>query len=229
VTSPDPLLRGLTWGELAAHRRPLRLKRNRHFRGEVRDLQAAASAAAAELGCAVRTLRDELGRRNRYVWLQFADGSVPLGSPCPRCVGRELERTHDHFGTCLACGARLILTARLAEPEVVDEPTARPPDRRRLSGWSDVELVRDDGACDETAERWWGRGVDGQGVTMLLQVEYTLEEGRRVPDPDVEGEDLHRVRFWKLGALQRAARLGVLDEWPGAAARDGNPDEELQL
>ncbi len=209
-----PLLRGLTWDGLAADTRPQRLKHGKHFAGEPRELEAAAVAAAQARGQAVRTLRDELGRRTRYVWLQFAHASVPLGDPCPVCDGTRLLRTTEHFATCERCGSRLLLTAPRPAPGSAGARASAHVRRRHLSGYTDVELVREDWACNETAERFWGRGHNADGVAMLLQVEYPLRDGKRIPDPEAEGEHLHTVRFWRLSALQRAARMGMLDDWP---------------
>lgn len=218
MTPADPALRGeLSWERLADDHRPRRLKRGKHFTGEPRDLQAAASHAASAMGRAVRTFRDELGHRNRYVWVQFADVEVELGAPCARCGHTELDRTHRHFGACPRCGARLLFVARREKPARRSPPA---PERPRLGGFTEVELVRDDEGSDETMERFWGRGIDGAGALVLMQVKYPLAEGHRLPDPAVEGEELHFVNAWAIPRLTRAEELGVLDEWLPARQRD---------
>lgn len=98
-------MRQLAW-EKIADGRPWRLKHRKHFSATPRAFQAEVLAAAARMGKAVRTRRDEFGRHN-YLWVQFADYEVPLGAPC-RCGNTALLRSHEFFGRCPACGAKLI-------------------------------------------------------------------------------------------------------------------------
>jgi len=212
------LLGGLTWESLAADARPHRLKRGKHFRADVRELQRAAADAAHELGCAVRTVRDEFGSSNHYVWVQFADYALPLGAPCPRCGSHELLRTHEAFGRCPRCGARLLFDGVVTDAATEATPSEgrrRPGKRRRrMSDYDDVELTLDEEGSDESQERWYGRAFDAEGRPGLIEIVYPLHEGARSLDPEEPGEDLHQVRFWAFEVFERAVRLGVLEEWP---------------
>src|SRR3712207_1780732 len=88
------LRRGLTWDRLTDGK-VRRLKAGKHFDGSVREFAERVADVAARRGIAVRMLRDELGRTNHYLWLQFADAEIPLGAACPRCGSLELLRTHE--------------------------------------------------------------------------------------------------------------------------------------
>lgn len=215
------LLEGTSWEALAADRRPHRLKAGKHFRGEVRPLQGEAGDAAERLGLAVRTLRDEFGRKNRYVWVQFADAVVPRGEPCPRCSGRHLRRVHEHYVRCQGCEAHLVLAPPLPTPEE-EQPEgsahlpkwARAPHRDRLSRYTEVELVPDEDSRLPQGEIWYGRAVEENGTPVFLEVFYPRRDGRRIDDPEREGEPLYRVRRWPMAMFWRAAELGLLDDLP---------------
>ncbi|HEV2723531.1 MAG TPA: hypothetical protein VGV10_02775 [Thermoleophilaceae bacterium] len=216
------LLEGTSWEALAADQRPHRLKAGKHFRGDVRALQGEAGDAAQRLGLVVRTLRDEFGRKNRYVWVQFADAVVPRGEPCPRCSSRHLRRVHEHYVRCRDCGAHLVLTPPLPAPEEEQGAEgsphlpkwARTPHRDRLSGYSELELVPDEDSRIPQGEIWYGRAVDENGTPVFLEVLYPRREGQRIEDPEREGEPLHRVRRWPMAMFWRAAELGLLDDLP---------------
>lgn len=231
VAADAALSGGLTWASLA-DMRPHRLKRGKHFRAEPRELQAVAADAASALDLAVHTLRDEL-RQYQYVWVQFAEFRVDPGAPCPRCGALRLVRTGgDHFARCTGCDARLLIVApkgsrAASEPREEDGrkdglsndghvDLLKWAGRKRITAYPDVKLVRDDERSDDRFETWYGRGFTVQGHAGVLEVVYPLRDGERVPDPDVEGEDLHRVRFWSIAAVQRAMELGVLKGWEPA-------------
>lgn len=231
---------GLTWASLA-DMRPHRLKRGKHFRGEPRELQAVAADAASALDLAVHTMRDEL-RQYQYVWVQFAEFRVDPGAPCPRCGGLRLARTGGvNFARCTACDARLLIVAPKgsragSQPGKEDARGADPPEdwlldllkwagRRRITAYTEVKLVYDDERSEDRFEIWYGRGSTPEGRDGILEVAYPLRDGERVPDPDAEGEDLHRVQFWTLGAFQRAKDLGVLEGWEPASFLSPPTDE----
>jgi len=210
VSARSQLLPPLAWAALADGR-VHRLKLGKHFHGDVRLLADEAAGAAERLDKAVRTLRDELGRRNHYLWVQFADAEVVAGDPCV-CGSLELGRTHEHFGVCPACRRTVVLVDGAAAP---GSTRGR---RGHLSGFSDVELFPDPERSTEDNERWYGRGMDPSGWPVVLQVDYPLEHGERIVDPlDPEGH-VHRVRRWIIGPFFRAAQLGALDDWPPAEA-----------
>lgn len=116
VVTPNTVLRrGNTWQQFADGR-VWRLKRGRHFAGDLRVAAAEATRAAAEMGLAVRVLRDDFGKYS-YIWVQFADAEIPLGAPCPRCDSRRIVQTHEHYGRCPVCGTTFVFKGRLAPEE----------------------------------------------------------------------------------------------------------------
>ena len=236
IAADTALSGGVTWADLA-DMRPHRLKRGKHFRGEPRELQAVATDAAAALGLAVHTMRDEL-RQYQYLWVQFAEFRVDPGAPCPRCGGLRLARTGGgHFARCTGCEARLFVV-----PPKGPRASSRPAGdgagqadglidllkwagRRRITAFTDVRLERDDESSDDRFETWYGRGYTPEGHAVVLEVAYPLRDGERVPDPDFDDEDLHRVRFWSVEAFRRAKELGVLESWEPAGFL-GPPTDE---
>jgi len=86
--------------------RPRRLKRGRDYAGDPKEVIRQAKAAAAELGKTAVASRDSSGKYD-YLWVQFVDGEVAPGRPCPVCGGTELEKIQKHFLRCKACGATL--------------------------------------------------------------------------------------------------------------------------
>ncbi len=220
--SESALLGGLTWDELAAERHPQRLKRGKHFRGDVRMFQHEAAVAARNRGYAVRVVRDDFIKR-AYIWLQFVDQELPLGEPCGRCGSRELVRTHEHFGRCPRCEARLAFLPRAVTADApgapgpasirLDAKVERKERRwrqRRLSSFSNVRLVLDPDQTNDEQELYLGRG-DYEGEPLLLQVVYPLKDGARQPHPDAPDDELHYVGWWQLAPFVRAQELGVDD------------------
>jgi hypothetical protein len=212
VTPGTTLLRdGLTWESLADGR-PHRLKHGKHFQGDLRGLQLEAAKVAEAHGWGLLTTRDELGSRNRYVWVQFADQRLIAGKPC-RCGSLQLTRVHDLYGRCDRCGATMVFDGGPSP----GGPAWRPG--QRMQDYEDLMLIaRDDAASDATLERWYGRAIDPAGWTVLLQVDFPLSDGRRLPDPADPDSDLHEIRRWAIEPFLEAARLGVFDGWERAAA-----------
>lgn len=214
MSAQSVLLGGLTWEELARDRRVRRLRRGKHFRGDLRTVQHEAAAAAAELGCAVRMVRDDF-LRTAYLWIQFTDLELPLGEPCPRCNGTQMERTHEHFGRCLTCGARLAFLPGVVPGEGLSGKTLAKLERQRqrllgqrVDQFTNVQLVFDPEESDDEQEVWYGRG-EYQDERVLLRVVYPLREGARQPHPDDPDEELHFVRYWALAPYGRAVELGL--------------------
>jgi hypothetical protein len=201
---------GLTWEDLADGR-PHRLKRGRHFRGDVRTVQAEGALAAEEMGRGMLATRDELGHHNHYVWVQFPDQALIEGEPC-RCGGRTFERMHELVLRCDSCGATAAIQRRPVAP--AGARLWRPG--QRLSDYADVELTGRDPDAGEGIERWYGRGVDPYGEDVALEVSYVVRDGSRVPDPVEEGGWLHQVRRWPVARLARAASFGAFDDWSAA-------------
>ena len=202
---------GVAWEQLLDGR-PHRLKRGKHFTGEVYALQQEAQTVADREERGLLMVRDLLGNKNQYLWVQFADQFVAHGHPC-RCGARELLRLHERYARCASCGA----TAVLGQP--VNRGAATGRLGRHLSDYEDLELVaRDEEASGDTLERWYGRATDPGGWPVLVRVDFPLLDGRRIPDPANPGFDVHRLQRWALGPFLDAARMGVLDDWEAARA-----------
>jgi hypothetical protein len=217
VTEAPALIGGLTWEALSRERRAMRLKRGKHFVGDARAVERLAAEAARDLDCAVRTVRDDF-RKVAYVWVQFADCYVPLGDPCPRCDGTDLLRTHEQFGRCTQCGARLIFTPSVRAAPAAAGLSVSKGDRKlqrlrqwRLEAFSDVVLERDREQSGPERDVLYGRGRTSEQEPVVLQVVYPLEDGARLPDPELEGEELYYLSYYRLEPYTRAAGLGVLD------------------
>jgi hypothetical protein len=88
-----------------------RLKRGKHFTGDVSAVLEEARLAARLAGRGVLQLREQMGPKYQYVWVQFTDYSVLVGDPC-HCGGRKLDRLHASLARCRRCGKTLMLTPR---------------------------------------------------------------------------------------------------------------------
>jgi hypothetical protein len=189
-TALDPnafsLSDGLEWKDFADGD-VYRLKRGKHYRGNLGAAKRSANLAALELGKAVRLVRDPLGKLH-YIWVQFVDGEITMGNPCP-CGSRKLERIHEQFLRCPACGRRLL--ARVATADS-GSGTGKRGGGTHVGEFTDVQLslyTRADGR-----ELHRGHGYNRQGVKVLLIVRYPLgSDGQRIEDPDHEGEYIHNV------------------------------------
>jgi hypothetical protein len=216
-----PLRRGLTWDALAdggVHR----LKAGRDFDGSVRELQQHAAAVATGRGRAVRTLRDELGGRNHYLWIQFADAEVPVGAPCPHCGSLVLRRLHGDFGFCPACRLSVLFAA---PPRVSGEPgaTAATHVVRAQPAAEKVRLNRFTDVTVQPAGRWTrfeferGFGTDPEGQVHLLLVRYPLgKDGVR--KQRANGSFRYDARAWPAAAF-----ADVID-WDRLRSTPTDPD-----
>jgi hypothetical protein len=231
VIPSSQLIGNLTWSEIAGSG-IRRLKRGKHWRGDAGAFQREANEAAAQMDMAVRTLRDQFNRKLQYVWVEFADGYIPAGNPCP-CGHDTLERVHRHFVHCAECGRDLILRGAddAIELEEEDEDDDQelvdledtdgrsdaerfaalqklPRNERRkaalrLDAWRDVRLALYD--RDLSRERYRGVGYDLGGNQALILVDFALDEdGHRIPDRDDQGRHAHRVSFLPLGPFAHA-------------------------
>ena len=212
------LIGGLTWEDVARDRRVRRLRRGKHFRGDLRTAQREAYTAAQAMRLAVRVVRDDF-RRTAYLWIQFVDAELPLGEPCPRCDALEMVRTHEHFGRCSGCGAGLAFLPRVAPAEGVEGlPTAKMSSKRdrerermmrqRIDQFTNVQLVFDPEESDSEQEVWYGR-AEYRGEQVFVHVTYPLRDGARQPHPDDPAEELHYLRYWALAPYARAVELGL--------------------
>jgi len=86
--------------------RPRRLKRGKDYSGDPKPLVKRAREAAEGLGKLAVASRDSQGSYE-YVWIQFVDGEVGLGRPCPVCGGTTLAKVQKHFLRCPRCASTL--------------------------------------------------------------------------------------------------------------------------
>ena len=88
-----------------------RLKRGKHFSGEVYAVLEEARLAARLTGRGLLQLREQIGRKYQYVWVQFTDHAILVGDPC-RCGSRTLTLLHPSLARCERCGSTLQLMPR---------------------------------------------------------------------------------------------------------------------
>lgn len=88
-----------------------RLKKGKHFDGELVAVLEEARLAARHEGRGVLYLREQMGPKYEYVWVQFADHAILVGDPCP-CGGRKLTRLHNNLARCRRCGKTSTLSPR---------------------------------------------------------------------------------------------------------------------
>jgi len=86
--------------------RPRRLKRGKHYTGDSKLVERRAREAAEGLGRFAVTSRDGAGEYE-YLWIQFVEGEVDLGQPCPQCGGTGLLKVQKYFLRCSTCGSTL--------------------------------------------------------------------------------------------------------------------------
>ena len=205
VAEETRLLGDLRWGEFADGR-VHRLKRGRHFSGTPKALATHADRAAATMGKAVRVVVDDMAKV-AYLWVQFADQELVRGEPCA-CGGTTLDQVHEHFARCPECGRTAI----------VIKPAPRTGDKvarsslQYLSGYDDVELVRDEQDEDPDRERFFARAVDVDETEVLLVVDYPLHDGERIPDPAAPEQPLHSLKRLEIEPFARALELGLLED-----------------
>jgi len=96
---------GRDWREWL-DRRPHRLKRGKHYVGDPKAVVRRARVAANELGKVAVASLDSSGKYE-YLWIQFVDGEIGPGRPCPVCGGTALEKVQKRFLRCSTCDARL--------------------------------------------------------------------------------------------------------------------------
>ena len=197
------LIEPLTWERLLENERVHRLKRGKHFRGDVRDFANLVPLEAARRGKAARVMRDEFGKL-QYLWVQVADYQIPVGAACPRCGGLRMLRMHDVYGRCAQCQATFILHGDLT---VSGSGAARGP-RDDIGLYTDVRLRFLDRRPG--VERWAGHGT-ADGVQMLLIVDYALDDDdARIEDDTHPGEFVHRIHRFPLDPFSEAIDLDAM-------------------
>lgn len=101
-----------------------RFRRGADYTGPGDAVARAGKAAAVELGKEASTTVEQI-HKWEYVWIQFFDGRIERGKPCPRCGSRLLEEVQYYFAHCPQCDAFLSLLSPkgddLPEPEDLGE------------------------------------------------------------------------------------------------------------
>jgi hypothetical protein len=172
---------GIDW-ERWADGLPHRLKRKRDFADvHPRLVREAAKNYAGRTQKGVQSVADR-ARKNKYVWVQFADHEIRIGEPCP-CGGRRLLRVHPFFARCADCKAQLLLAPKLVEDAGVDliedaeDDDERPEPGDLLLELSDVHLARIQRIGDREVYRGYGRRGSSP---MLLIVHFRAARGERL-------------------------------------------------
>jgi hypothetical protein len=104
--APEPIAR---WEELVDGRLR-RFRRGKHYRGDGNAIVKEARAAAQDLDKQAVAYRDRIGPLET-VWVQFMDGSIRVGDPCPRCGSTTMHRKQRYFLVCPSCHARYDLAS----------------------------------------------------------------------------------------------------------------------
>ena len=145
--------------------RPRRLKRGKHYTGDSKDIIRQARAAATQLGKTAVASRDSSGKYD-YLWVQFVDGEVEPGRPCPVCGGTELDKIQKHFLRCKACGA----TLKAADDWEVTAGTFAPPVY--------VPTGEERGEVTEAP-------LKGEDFVEILGAQLLSADGRKIERPEV--------------------------------------------
>lgn len=87
-----------------------RFRRGKHYRGDGNGIVKEARRAAQDLGKQAVAYRDRVGPLE-MVWVQFMDGSIRIGDPCPRCGSATMHRKQRYFLVCPSCHARYDLAS----------------------------------------------------------------------------------------------------------------------
>jgi hypothetical protein len=176
------------------------VKRGRDFDLTIPEFAEAAQEAAALARKHVLFTRD---RRNPevYTWIQFLDGAVVLGDPCP-CGGTDLLRIRGHIVRCKSCGSSLF-----ASPPRPPTPTTRRPRRtaavaidrtRSLARHSDGRLRLVESTEEE--HRYEGFATSPSGERVFVAIRVPVVEGSPVPDADTALGWAHEIVEERLAA-----------------------------
>lgn len=157
--------------------RPRRLKRGKDYAGDPKPLVKRAREAAEGLGKLAVASRSSQGSYE-YVWIQFVDGEVEPGRPCPVCGGTTLAKVQKHFLRCSRCAS----TLKAAGDWDVEAGVYAPPTR------SPEAIAWPDGTED---------GRSGEDFAEILGARVLSSEARPIGAPLV-GQDFvlqFAVRF----------------------------------
>jgi hypothetical protein len=174
--------------------RPWRLKAGRDFTGSISRMKSEARIAAREQEKVVIFTKDTTDP-TRFAWVQFADGVVPDGQPCPRCGGYQFALLSTQFVRCTTCDAQLVVQhlATAEDVELQRREAAHAADGavETLGDYSGIHLSLAE--ADATSERFIGYGFDANERLTLLFVVAPLAGGKRIPEPSSPTGFLHTL------------------------------------
>lgn len=174
-----------------------RLRRGVDYTGSIKALAEDAQNTATLLGKVAATYKEELGRYES-LWVQFLDGKLQIGDPCPRCGGRSLERVQGYFLRCHSCQAVYALSSTSAKATELRAEASRvkaivrgkfraPEDERfSLQSYSAIEFLAS--LRESRREHFFGRAVDPTGMPVLLWARCSTARLQGDDDPETEAE-----------------------------------------
>lgn len=190
--------------------RPRRLKRGRDYTGDPKPVVKRAREAAEALGKFAVVSRHSQGKYE-YLWLQFVDGEVEAGRPCPVCGGTAFEKVQKHFLRCSSC-ASVLKAAGDWEVEAGEFASPTPAPR--------TEAMAVLGATD---------GVPGgEELAQILAARVLSTEGREIEGPLVTEDFLIHLAFRLLRPVDTALpriRLSVGEAGPAIRVQPPRPFE----
>ena len=181
ATLPEDL--GVDWSRWSDGR-AYRLKRKKDFPNvSPGHARTAAENAAVKMGKVARTVRDKM-IPEKLIWIQFADGEVGAGQPCPRCGSRKLLNLHADVVRCPQCNAQLLLSSQgleaiEAEPAGAGEsasPAKRARLAQRLASLQSVHLQLSGEPSHHELYTGWGEQQDGTRFIVLAEFDPSEEE-----------------------------------------------------
>lgn len=238
---PDDEL-GLPWDDWADGRAYV-LRRGRDFFRNADLVQDAARNAARRLGKTVTAVKEQRVGKT-YVWVQFSDYEIELGSFCPSCgEGDALRLLNRQNACCISCGATVVLLrpkkqkgtreerrpdddaageliASLFASASPSEPATQPVTRQ--GGGISREEMRDlfarskEAVPIEEARRWTRRGFNDVGAVIASGPFSST----RAPIETVDAADAVEVCvLLELAAKEVDVRVGVVFADDGGVAR----------
>ncbi len=178
-----------------------RVRQGRDFPVSIHDFCDAAREAASLVGKQALFVRDKTNP-DEYVWVQFLDGVVTLGEPCP-CGGTSFTRIRAGILRCNSCRSRLVAKPRPSPRRQRRRPPHEVDRERVLSPTCSVRLRLIDATMDE--RRYAGVTSETSGEESFVVLRVPLVEGSPVPDEKSRLGYVHEVLEERPGVGQDAA------------------------
>lgn len=201
------------WDGLAADGRLRRYKRNVHYLGSPERLMRRAQEAAQERDRGAVVQREQIGKWE-YLWVQFLDGEMEAGEPCPRCRGTEFQEVQGYFLRCVACRSLYPVPSDVAGPAAPDIVEFAGIVVRSLDGEPLEEMTIHDEAVVEASWRFL-RPVTAAQASFNFAAEGRKSLRSGCPDV-VDIADAQIVRF----ALYVDDRVLAADRYSITASLD---------